>query len=136
MYSPPLAISTLGLILIILAAVFAIALLLGVIGARARDRRLEGGVFERDVAAADAALQQASALDRGWNRDAMTSVARDALAEARPGWTYDNLHLVLVEDRPGVDEDRAQFMALGGDGGEARVVLARDGEVWRAESVD
>ncbi|HEX2415701.1 MAG TPA: hypothetical protein VHJ37_10845 [Thermoleophilaceae bacterium] len=135
MYVVPLAISTLGLILIILAVVFAIALILGFLGARTRDRRL-AGVFDRDVAEADSALQQAAALDRGWNREAMTSTVREALSQKRPGWAYHDLHLVLVDDRPGVQEDRAQFVAVGEDGAEARVVLARDGDVWRAESVD
>jgi hypothetical protein len=66
----------------------------------------------------------------------MTSTVRDALSEERPGWTYQDLHLILVDDRPGVEEDRAQFVAIGEDGEEARVVLAREGDVWRAESVD
>jgi hypothetical protein len=135
MYVAPLAISTLGIILIIVGVVVAIAVLLGFLGARARDRRL-AGVFERDVAEADAALQQAAALDRGWDRDAMMSAARAALTSERPGWSYDDLHLVLVDDRPGVEEDRAQLVAVAGDGQEARVVLAREGDVWRAESID
>ena len=41
---------------------------------------------------------------------------------------------MLVEDRPGVEEDRAQFHATGADG-EARVVLGRHGDRWVAESV-
>ena len=35
------------------------------------------------------------------------------------------MHLVLVDDRPGVEEDRAHMLAMG-DGGQARVVLTRD----------
>jgi hypothetical protein len=135
MYVAPLAISTLGIILIVIGVVVAIALLLGFLGARARDRRL-AGVFERDVAQADAALQQAAALDRGWDRDAMTSAAHAALTSERPDWSYDDLHLILVDDRPGVEEDRAQFLAVARDGEEARVMLAREGDVWRAESIE
>ena len=46
-----------------------------------------------------------------------------------------DLHLVLVDDRPGVEEDRAHFGAAGGDG-EVRVVLARDPSGgWTVESV-
>ena len=135
MHVAPLALSTLGLILIIIGAIFAVALLLGFLGAWVRDRRL-AGVFDRDVAEADSALQQAAALDRGWNREAMMSTARDALSAKRPEWDYRDLHLVLVDDRPGVEEDRAQFVAVAADGEEARVVLAREGDVWRAESVD
>jgi hypothetical protein len=135
MYVAPLALSTLGLILIIIGAIFAVALVLGFIGVRTRDRRL-AGVFDRDVAEADSALQQAAALDRGWNREAMMATARDALSARRPEWDYQDLHLVLVDDRPGIEEDRAQFVAVAADGEEARVVLAREGDVWRAESVD
>ena len=41
----------------------------------------------------------------------------------------------MVEDRPGVEEDKAQLVAVGEDG-ESRVVLARDPDGgWRVESV-
>ena len=43
----------------------------------------------------------------------MERAAREAVAEARPGSDYE-LYLVLVDDRPGVEEDRAQFMAVAG----------------------
>ena len=36
---------------------------------------------------------------------------------------------------PALDEDRAHFVALGSDG-ECRVVMAREGDRWVAESVD
>jgi hypothetical protein len=65
----------------------------------------------------------------------MESVARAAIGEARPGWPYDNLHLVLVDDRPGVEEDRAHFVAIGTDG-QSRVILARAGDDWVAEQVE
>jgi len=43
---------------------------------------------------------------------------------------------VLVDDRPGVEEDRAHMLAMGDDG-EARVVLTRnqDGE-WILDRVE
>ena len=40
-----------------------------------------------------------------------------------------------MEDMPGMEEDRAHFVALGPDG-EATVVLGRQGGNWVAESVD
>ena len=43
---------------------------------------------------------------------------------------------MLVDDRPGIEEDRAQFVAVGDDGDEAAVVLAREGDRWSAERVD
>ena len=101
---------------------------------RARARH-QAPTFEEHVRAADEALEQARAQDRGWHRDTMEAAAHAAIAEARPGWTYDDLQLVLVDDRPGVEEDRAHFVA-GGSDGQARVILARQGDRWLAERVD
>src|SRR5215210_4086601 len=98
--------STLAIVLIAIGAVVLLLLLLGFLGARARDRH-QAGSWEARVRAADAALAQAAASDRGWQRDVMEDVARAAIADSRPKWSYDALHLVLVDDRPGIDEDRA-----------------------------
>src|SRR5215210_2600678 len=127
--------STLAIVLIVIAAIVLILLLLGFLGARARDRR-QAGSWEVHVRAADAALAQAAARDRGWQRDVMEQAARAALSERRPGWDYGQLHLVLVDDRPGIDEDRAHFVAVDEGGEEARVVLARQGDRWVADSAD
>ncbi len=129
----PLAISTFGIVLAVFAVVLLVFLVGGILGARARAAR-EAKTFAANVAAADVALEQARAGDRGWDREAMLGVARQALGEARPELIDVSLHLVLVEDRPGVEEDRAQFHAKGADG-EARVVLGRRGDRWVAESV-
>ena len=125
--------STLAIVLIVIAAVVLVLLLLGFLGARARDRK-QAGTWEAHVKAADAALAQAAASDRGWQRDVMENAARAALSEARPGWRYGPLHLVLVDDRPGIDEDRAHFVAVADDGEEARIVLSRQGDRWVPES--
>jgi hypothetical protein len=127
--------STLAIVLIVLGAIVLIALILGFLGARARDRRLAGS-WQEHVRSADAALAQAAASDRGWARDIMEQAAREALAEGRPGWEYGPLHLILVDDRPGIAEDRAHFVAVGDSGDEARVVLSRQGDRWVAESID
>jgi hypothetical protein len=122
---------------IIVAAVLLIVALVfigGLLGARRRDR-LRAPRFEHDVQVADRQLQQARASDRGWDRGVMEEACRRALSEQRPGFTYDDLHLVLVDDKPGVEEDRAHFVAVGGDG-EARVVLARSGDHWGPERVE
>jgi hypothetical protein len=129
-----IALSTLGIILIVLAVLVVLFFIGGVLGARRRDRR-QAGSYAEHVAAADAALQQARASDRGWHREAMEAVARDAIADSRRDWDYTDLHLVLVDDRPGTEEDRAQFVAVGADG-EVRVVLAREGDRWVAERVE
>jgi hypothetical protein len=127
--------STLAIVLIVVGAVLLLLLMLGFLGARARDRR-QADTWEPHVRSADAALAQAAASDRGWQRDAMEDAARTAISESRPGWDYGGLHLVLVDDRPGIDEDRAHFVAVGEGGDEARVVLARQGDRWVAESID
>jgi len=128
------ALSTLGIILIVLAVLVVFFFIGGLLGARRRDRR-QAGTYAEHVAAADAALQQARASDRGWHREAMEAVARDAIDDTRRDWDYTDLHLVLVDDRPGTEEDRAQFVAVGPDG-ECRVILAREGDRWVAERVE
>jgi hypothetical protein len=127
--------STLAIVLIVFGVIVLIALVLGFLGARARDRR-QAGSWEEHVRAADAALAQAAASDRGWQRDVMEDAARAALSESRPEWKYGPIHLVLVDDRPGIEEDRAHFVAVGEGGDEARVVLSRQGDRWVAESID
>jgi hypothetical protein len=131
---PVLAISTLGIILIVLAVILVLFAIGGAVAVAKRYRAQEP-TFAGHVEAADAMLEQARALDKGWHRDTMEEVARAAMAESKPGWTYDDLHLVLVDDRPGVTEDRAHFMAVGPDG-DARVILAREGDRWIAERVE
>jgi hypothetical protein len=135
MYTPPLAISTLAITLIVLGVLIAIALVLGVLGIRARNRR-QASTWAEHVASADAALEQARATDRGWHREVMEGVARGALEQQRPGWSYRDLHLVLVDDKPGVEEDRAHFVAVNEEGDEVRVVLGRQQGDWVAESVE
>jgi hypothetical protein len=129
-----LGVSTLGWIFIGLGVLIVVFLIGGVIAVIVRSRR-QAGTYEQHVAAADAMLEQARAADKGWHRDTMEAAARDAIAESRPGWSYDDLHLVFVDDRPGVSEDRAHFMAVGADG-EVRVILARQDDRWVAERVE
>jgi hypothetical protein len=130
----PIAVSTLAIVLIAVGVVILLAFILGLLGARARERR-QAPSYEEHVAAADQALEQARAADKGWHREAMEQVARQALEESRPGWQYRRLHLVLVDDRPGVGEDRAHFVAVADDG-EARVIISRQADGWTAERVE
>jgi hypothetical protein len=129
-----LAISTLGIVLIVLGAIVLLFFIGGVVAVITRSRR-QAGSYAEHVAQADSALEQARAADRGWHRDTMEAVAREAIGESKPGWSYDDLHLVFVDDRPGVTEDRAHFVALGADG-ECRVILARQDDRWVAERVE
>jgi hypothetical protein len=130
----PLAVSTLAIVFIAIGGVMLLCFIGGLIAVRVRDRR-QAGAYAEHVAAADQALEQARAADRGWNRELMEAAAREALQESRPGWAYRDLHLVLVDDRPGVDDDRAHFVATADDG-EARIILGRHGDRWTAERVE
>jgi|SRR4051794_2745344 len=126
--------SALAIVVIVLGALVLLLVAGGALAARRRDRAREPG-YARRVAEADQALERARAIDRGWDREVMEQAARRALSEARPGSSYSGFQLVLVDDRPGVEEDRAHFVAVGSDG-ETRVVLARHGDHWAAEQVD
>lgn len=125
--------STFAIILIAIAAVLLLLLLGGMVGA-ARRRNHYAPHYDRNLADADRALEQARAADKGWDRSLLEAAARDALADEKPGWDYSELALVLVDDKPGVVEDRAHFVASGTEG-EARVVLARRESGWALESV-
>src|SRR4051794_18246250 len=128
------AMSTLGLILIIVGAVILVLLIGGFVASRRYRATHEDEIAGR-IAAADQALEHARAADKGWDRAALEAAARDAIQGSRPGWEFEELVLVLVDDRPGVEQDRAHFMASGADD-QARVVLARTGEGWAFERIE
>ena len=123
--------STLAIVLIVIAVILVLVFVGGLLATR---KRAEAGAadYARHVAAADQALEDARATDRGWDRALLEDAARSALSEQHPGFAYDALHLVLVDDRPGIEEDRAHFAAVGADG-ERRVVLVRGAAGWSAE---
>jgi hypothetical protein len=126
-------VSTLGIVLIVIAAVVVLLLVGGFLGA-ARRRNHNAPDYDQHLADADRALEHARAADKGWDRSVLEAAARDALAGEKPGWDYSDLTLVLVDDKPGVTEDRCHFVASGSDG-QTRVVLARRESGWALESV-
>jgi hypothetical protein len=125
--------STLAIVLIAVGAVLLLLFIGGLVVAR---RRLEDPAYYRNLELAEQQLEQARATDRGWDRDLLHAAARAALAAERPGRSWPSLELFLVEDRPGVEQDRAHMMASGPEG-RVRVVLMRlpDGE-WVHEHVE
>jgi hypothetical protein len=126
--------STLAIVLIAVAAVVLIFLIGGYFTAR---RRAERGDRLARIAEADRALEQARAQDRGWDRALLEQACQAALRSERPDHQYDAIDLVLVDDRPGVVDDRAHLVARGGHGHEARVILARrEGGDWTVERVE
>ena len=127
------AMSTIAIVLIVLGAILLLFFVGGLVGARRRANRPEAAAHIR---AADRALEQARASDRGWDRALLEQAARSALAEQRPGSEWDAIELVLVDDRPGMADDAAHLVATG-PAGQARVVLARsEGGDWFAEHVE
>jgi type II secretory pathway pseudopilin PulG len=123
-------VSTLAIILIVIAALL-ILLFIGGLVANARVRRARAAELQRQVEAADQALAQARAGDRGWDMAVLEAAARDAYASRSGGRAPEQLHLVQVVDRPGTDADEAVFRAIDGHQ-ESDVVLGRDGGQWVA----
>ena len=128
------AVSVLAIILIVIVVVLALVFVGGLLAARRRTVQT-APEYARHLAEADHALEQARASDRGWDRAVMEDVVRQALLREHPDVTFDRLDLVLVDDRPGVMEDRAHFEAAAGDR-RVTVVLSRGESGWSAERVD
>ena len=99
-----------------------------------RRARQEAPEYARHLSEADHALEQARASDKGWDRAVMEDVVRQALAREHPDVTFERLELVLVDDRPGVAEDRAHFEASNADR-RVPVILSRGESGWTAERV-
>lgn len=121
-------------IIVIVVAFLVILLFVGGLVAAGRRAREDAPEYARHLAEADHALEQARATDKGWDRAVMEQVVRDALASAHPGTGFDRLDLVLVDDRPGVTEDRAHFEASNADR-QVSVILSRGDSGWIAERV-
>jgi len=118
------------IILIIIGVLLVLFFVGGLIVVRRR-----GENWAEHVAEAEKALELAWAADRGWDREVLHRSVREALGSHKPGFEYTQVHLVGVDDRPGVEQDKAKLVAVGEDG-EARVVLARDADGgWHVESV-
>ena len=122
--------STLAIILIAFG-VLALVLFVGgfvVAGRRARARDAD---LRTQIEAADQALAQARAGDRGWDPDVLQAAARQAYASQSDGREPEQLYLVQVIDRPGTDADEAVFRAIDGHR-EQDLVLGREGGQWVA----
>src|SRR3954470_11539395 len=125
--------SLVAIIVIVVLVLLVLLFVGGLIAARRHADATEGHLHER-IAAADQALEAARAADRGWDPILLEEAARTALERERPDFRYDKLHLVLVDDRPGTDEDRAELAAVG-DEGAVRIAVIRRGDQWQAEHV-
>ena len=115
--------------IIVLVALIVIALLFagGMLAVSRRRDKLSESLLAR-IEAADAALAEARAQDRGWERATIEAAARAAVAPQE----VQELHLVQVVDKPGTDADQAVFRVVGADGTERTVTLGRRDGAWVA----
>jgi len=126
----PVAVSTIGLILLVLGGLILLLAIGGYVAAERRQRAHARELLEQ-LQAADHALAQAHASDKGWERSALEAADRRAIAERFGETDVHALQLVQVLDRPGVDADQAVFRVQTPDG-EHRITLGRSGGVWGA----
>lgn len=121
-------------LLIVIAVLVLLVVALAVAGDlwnRRHRARTAADLLER-VRGADRALADAAADDHGWDRPALEAAARAAFAARHPELTGRDPVLVLVDDRPGIEEDRAVFEVH--DGPRRRTItLLRAGDGWVPE---
>src|SRR5438552_18474335 len=111
--------STLAIILIVLGAVLIVFVIGGIVVARRRVGRAD---LPARIAAADSALEQARAQDKGWDRALLEQACQAALRAERPDHQYDSIDLVLADDRPGATADPPHLAARAPHAGPARPV--------------
>jgi type II secretory pathway pseudopilin PulG len=116
---------------IVLIIVVVLALLVAG-GLIASDRRAKAGRGElrRRLREADRALADARAQDRGWERSVMEAAVREAFAQRSPAEPQELL-LLQVLDRPGIDDDEAIFRVVTDAGAEDVHLVRRAGD-WVA----
>lgn len=124
-----IAVSTLGIVLIVLAVLL---VLLAAGGYAAATRRARGteGALQHELARAERELAKAHASDKGWDPAILAAAAHDAAVARFGDATVGAPLLVQVIDRPGTDADQAVFHVQTADGGEHRITLGRTGGVW------
>jgi hypothetical protein len=125
----PIAVSTLGIVLLVLLAVIVFLAGGGYIAATRRAKQREVGL-RRELEEAEQAFAQARALDKGWDRDVLADAARAAAADRFGDEAVGAPLLVQVLDHPGTEADQAIFHVKTTDGAEHRMTLGRTGGEW------
>jgi len=119
--------SVVAIVLIVIGAVL-LVLFLGGLVANERVRRAQASRLKEQLREADRALAAARAEDRGWDRVALETAAREAFV-AGGGGEIEELLLVRVVDRPGIDEDVAVFRVICA-GAPTEITLGRREGAW------
>jgi hypothetical protein len=116
---------------IIIIAVIALIAVLALLGFIAQRRRLESmeAQFRAMVERANNDLAAAHAADNGWDPGRLEAAARQAFSARVPGAAIDEIELVQVVDKPGIEEDEAVFHARTGSRTEP-ITLRRRGDDW------
>lgn len=122
--------STLEIVLIVLAVLVILLFVGGMIAVSRRADALEDQLQAR-LASVNEALADAHAADKGWERETIETAARTAFADRHSGVAIQELHLVQVIDKPGVDADEAVFHVVTADGTHT-ITLGRAGGTWAA----
>jgi hypothetical protein len=127
-------VSTLAVVVLVVVGVLLLLAVGGAI-ANARRRRADAPRLEVSLDEVNRALAAAHAEDKGWEPEALNAAARRFFAERRPDARVREQALILVDDRPGTDEDRAVFRFVSDDG-VALLTLGRVRGEWVAESLE
>jgi len=122
-------VSVLAIVLIVVVVLVLALFLGGLVGARRRAASTEGALRDQ-LQKVNGQLALAHAQDKGWDRGAMESAAREAHAAAGGG-SIDQLQLLQVVDLPGTDADEAVFRVVSGDAVSDLTLGRRDG-AWVA----
>jgi hypothetical protein len=126
--------SVLAIVLICVAAVVVALAAGGAVVAARRHRTRAGGLAAR-LTAVDAALAEAYAQDKGWERTGLEAAARREWEAQRPEEALRELALVEVVDRPGTEDDLAVFRVVGEREGGRLTLRRRDG-TWQGGGFD
>jgi hypothetical protein len=121
--------SVLAIILIVLGVLVLALALLGAVAGRKRLAATEQ-VFRERLEAANEALADARAEDRGWDIEGLEAAARAVVEQRHPGVNVRKLHLVQVIDKPGTEDDQARFHVDVAMGRDFEVLLGRRGGQW------
>lgn len=127
--------STAGIIIVAVIALFVLLAIGGFIGNRRRSRETEGA-FRVEIERANRDLAAAHAADNGWEPARVAESARRAFETQHPGEEIAGLELVQVIDPPGTEDDKAVFHVQTAAGREHRLTLGRAGENWLLDTLD